>query len=585
MRYAMLLLLLPVLAVAREALVAPVTPSVRPEPVPVGDAPAVAPHADDWSAYGRSNKATRFAPHDDIRPDNVAALQERWRVALGAPPAELADRWAPRTTPLKIGNDLFLCTATGEVLALDAANGTERWRRQLATAAAVSGDASCRGVAFHESLGADVHGLCRQRLLVSLPDGTLWALDATSGEPCREFGRRGRLQLGTTVPPTVVRGVAVVASDDAVIGLSAVSGRELWRWPEQGAKQGAVQAQTVFSADEALGLVYVPLLQPAQLVALDVTQGEAAWAFTAVHGDVWGYGLAAQATLLDWPTADGERVPALVLPTVHGELFVLEREHGEPLVPISSRPVPAGYGPAGALPPAQPHSALPGPRPPLAKEEDAWGGSLVEQLWCRIQFRRLSYQGRFTPPTEQPWLQTAGALSGVGWGGVSVDEGRGLLVFNYSRLAMRGVLRDGVPVREPWRCLRPPHGGLMAIDIQQGELAWDRALGRGGLPLPFGWRLPWPAQNGTVNQGGVLLTAGGLAFVGATPDNYFRAFDTLTGEERWRVQLPAGGQATPISYQLDGRQYVAIVAGGDYQLTGQVAGRAGHYLLVFALPD
>lgn len=587
MRVALLLVLLPVCVLAHDAQVAPIAPSIRPEPVAVGAPPAAAPAADDWSAYGRSNEATRYAPHGDIRPENVAELKESWRVSLGAILPALAERWAPRTTPLKIGADLFLCTATGEVLALDAANGTERWRYQAATPGALTGEASCRGVAFHESLGADAHGLCRQRILGSMPDGSLWALDASSGEPCREFGQRGRVRLAASAPPTVVRGVAVVASEGAVIGLSAVSGRELWRWPEVGQEtkqktvQEAVQAQAVFSADEELGLVYVPLRQPAQLVALDVTRGEAAWAFTAVHEDVWGYGLVAQATLLDWPAAEGSTVPALVLPTVHGELFVLDREHGEPLVAVTSQPIPAGYGPAGALPVAQPRSALPGPRPPPLKEEDAWSSSLVGQLWCRIQFRRLVYQGRFTPPAERPWLQPVGELGGIGWGGVSVDAGRGLLVFNYNRLPMRGTLRDGTPSREPWPCMRPPHGGLMAIDIEHGTLAWERLLGHGGLSLPFGWRLPWPVERGTVNQGGVLLTEGGLAFVAATTDNYFRAFDVATGEERWRARLPAGGQATPISYRIDGRQYVAIVAGGDYQLDTD----PGHYLLVFALPD
>src|SRR5690606_19534536 len=233
------------------------------------------------------------------------------------------------------------------------------------------GPATCRGVSFHESLGANRDGLCRERILAGTADGRLHALDAATGRPCVEFGEQGVVTLpghfnGPVSPPTLVRGVAVTRAGDAVAGLSAATGRLLWQWRPEGEQ---FAAGSVFSADEQLGLVYVPLAQPAMLVALDVTRGEPVWDFQTVQEDVWGYGLSAQATLLPWRTDDGE-VPALVLPTRQGDPFVLGRATGAPLLPVTQQQAPAAYAPDGALPASQPVSAdMPGPRAALLREE------------------------------------------------------------------------------------------------------------------------------------------------------------------------------------------------------------------------
>ena len=139
--------------------------------------------------------------------------------------------------------------------------------------------------------------------------------------------------------------------------------------------------------------------------------------------------------------------------------------------------------------------------------------------------------------------------------------------------AMRRKLLDS-PLGAP--CTSPPWGKLVAVDLAQGKIAWEKPLGtsRDKAPWPF-WSL-----EGAPNMGGPLTTAGGLVFIGATTDNYLRAFDTATGEKRWEMRLPAGAQATPMSYEAGGRQFVVVVAGGHAKLDTT----RGDYVLAFALP-
>jgi quinoprotein glucose dehydrogenase len=128
-------------------------------------------------------------------------------------------------------------------------------------------------------------------------------------------------------------------------------------------------------------------------------------------------------------------------------------------------------------------------------------------------------------------------------------------------------------------CNAPPWGALAALDLGAREPRWEAVLGttRDLAPVPIG--LPW----GTPNMGGPLATAGGVVFIGAALDDYLRAFDSMTGEELWRGRLPAGGQATPMSYRVrdGGRQFVVIAAGGHNQMRS----RRGDSLVAFALPE
>jgi len=130
-------------------------------------------------------------------------------------------------------------------------------------------------------------------------------------------------------------------------------------------------------------------------------------------------------------------------------------------------------------------------------------------------------------------------------------------------------------------CMQPPWGGLFAIDLGSQRILWRRPVGSAvdSGPRGIGSHLPLPI--GTPQVGGAIITRSGLVFSAATLDRYLRAYDLENGRELWKARLPAGGQATPMTYEMDGRQYVVIAAGGH----GRLVTKNGDYVLAWALPD
>lgn len=631
------------------------------------------PEPGDWTAYGRSNAATRYSPLSQINRENIERLERVWEFRTGdMPPESVDDKWAPETTPLKIGNALYLCTPMNIMIRLDAATGRERWRYDPGvTIDSIPYSASCRGVSYYEAPGMAADEPCKQRIIQGTLDARLIAVDAETGRLCAGFGVQGQVNLlegmGDTVPgfvavtspPTIVRGVAVVGhqvldgqkedSPSGVIrGYDARTGQLAWAWdmgrpgetgmPPEGETytRGTPNAWTTFSGDEELGMVYVPMGNSAvdyfggnrkdveepystALVALDATSGEVQWSFQVVHHDVWDYDLGSQGTLVDFPMDDGSRVPAVVLPTKMGDIYVLDRRTGEPLTPVEQRPVPASSLPGERLSETQPFSVgMPRAGDFTLEEKDAWGMTPLDQLWCRIQFRRSNYQGMYTPPSvDRPWIQYPGYNGGNDWGGASVDTERDILVLNYSNTPMRdqliprekadeqgmvavdkpgGKTSSGGPVPQegapyavsilPWRlftglmCNQPPYGGIMAIDLKTRKVIWDRPLGTARGNGPFGIKSYLPFTIGTPNNGGPIVTAGGLVFIAAATDDQIRAIDLDTGDVLWEDVLPAGGQATPMTYEVGGKQFVVIVAGGHHFMETPI----GDHVIAYALP-
>ncbi|MDJ0787280.1 MAG: pyrroloquinoline quinone-dependent dehydrogenase [Myxococcota bacterium] len=376
------------------------------------------------------------------------------------------------------------------------------------------------------------------------------------------------------------------------------------------------------SVDEERDLVFLPTGNPtpdyaskwregldtfgSAVIAVRGSTGERVWSFQTVHGDLWDFDLPAQPTLFDLER-DGRRIPALVQPTKMGLLFTLDREDGTPLFPVEERPVPPSDD--GDLPvsPTQPFPTKP---PPLIRHtigpEDAWGVAFFDTRACRRWIESLRFEGVYTPPSRQGTIMLPGNAGGSNWGGVSVDTGRQLLIANVMDLpfvvtlipredfdrvkrenpgveispqdgARHGMRRETMlsPLGLP--CSKPPWGKLVAVDLEAGDIRWEVPLGtvRDIAPLP----IPWKA--GVPNIGGPLTTESGLVFIGAAMDDYLRAFDVETGEELWAGRLPAGGQATPMSYRYEGRQYVVIAAGGH----GRAGSTMGDSLVAFALPE
>lgn len=403
---------------------------------------------------------------------------------------------------------------------------------------------------------------------------------------------------------------------------------------------GTPNVWTIASGDNELGLVYMPTGNSAvdywggdrsaeenqfstSLVALDVTDGSVRWSYQTVHYDVWDYDLGSQGTLLDYPTPDGP-VPALLLPTKQAEFYVFNRETGELLVNVEERPAPTGGVEPEKLSPTQPFvTDFPNLLKPELEERNMWGISPLDQLWCRIQFHQASYEGRYTPPTtDTNWIQYPGYNGGVDWGGVAVDTQRNIMITNYNdtpnynRLVPReevdamGIVPRGAPgyannpqgtgvspqaetpfgihVNAGWRvpytgmlCKEPPYGGIAAIDLNTRQVLWDRPFGTARNNGPFGIPSMLPFDIGTPNNGGSVVTAGGLIFIAAATDGLIRAIDIDTGETIWSDELPAGGQATPMVYEAEGKQFLVINAGGHNFMQTPI----GDYFIAYALPE
>ena len=629
----------------------------------------------DWPAYGGTYHAERYTPLDQITPANVADLEQVWQYRTGdMPTAESEGKYSPENTPLKVGDTMFVCSAMGIAIGVDAATGKEEWRFDPKVSPdAIPYGATCRGVAYYEVAGAAPDDPCAHRIVWGTLDARLIAVDAETGAPCTDFGENGEVYLdrgiGETVPgwysitsaPTIVRGVVVLGAqvkdgqaEDApsgvIRGYDAVSGALAWAWdlgnpeltgmPRDGETytRGTPNMWTTATGDEQLGLVYLPLGNSSvdyygsnrseaenefatSLVAIDVTTGKPAWHFQTVHHDVWDYDLGSQATLVDFPSADGT-VPALVLPSKQGDLYVLDRRTGESLFPVEERAVPQGGVEPDYIAKVQPFSGYHTLAKPPLTEADMWGMSPIDQLWCRIQFRQAAYDGQYTPPTsDRYWIQYPGYNGGSDWGGIAVDPTRGIIVANYNDMPNHNRLipreeadeaglkpinapgaggetplgeagpQTGSPyaiqVNAGWRedftgllCKEPPYGGIRAIDLATGKTLWDRPFGTARRNGPFGIPSMLPIDIGTPNNGGSVVTAGGLIFIAAATDDLFRAIDIETGDTLWSVALPAGGQANPFVFEVDGREFVGIMSGGHHFMETPV----GDQVTVWALP-
>lgn len=386
-------------------------------------------------------------------------------------------------------------------------------------------------------------------------------------------------------------------------------------------KEGHANAWAPMSVDPARGLIFAPTSSPSpdffgglrpgdnryanSVVALKAETGEVVWAFQTVHHDVWDYDLPSQPGLYSI-LKDGKIVDVVAQTTKTGLVFVLDRDTGAPVIPVEERPVPQGGAPGEALSPTQPFPVAPPPLVPNTIDpKDAFGVTWFDKRECEKEISSLRGEGLFTPPTEQGTLFLPFTGGGGNWGGPAYDPARNLLVVNMSNFAHRiqlipeadvesvgetfhdsevspqkgapfGMRRDVLisPLGLP--CNPPPWGVLAAVDLSDGRLVWRRPIGTteelaDGLAFPIG----------TPTLGGPAITAGGLVFIGATLDHYLRAFDVETGEELWKGDLPTTGMATPMTYVWQGRQYVAIFAGGY----STVDTAPGDELVAFALPD
>ena len=636
-----------------------------------GAAPIVAEIPDGvgegWTAYGGDNGGNRFARADQITPENVTDLGVAWMHRSGAfdnKSSEAVNRSAFQATPILVEGALIFCTQFNEVIALDPGSGAERWRYDpdIPTDGRPGNQFTCRGVSFWKSDREDDAGLCTARVFMGTVDSRLIALDANTGKLCHEFGDGGAVTLKPSVDlrwpgefqitsaPAVIDDTVITGSSIAdnlrtdapkgtVHAFDARSGDLKWvfdpvpqaandpakaDWAGYSARAtGHANVWSTIAVDAERGLVFVPTSSPSpdyyggnrigdnryanSVVALNGETGAVVWSFQTVHHDVWDYDIPAQPGLHQvW--RNGKRHDVVAQVTKTGHVFVLDRDSGEPFLPIEERPVPQGGVNGEVLSKTQP---FPVNTPPVVSTRfdpsDAFGVTIWDKMACANTVKNLRHEGLFTPPSLEGTLSYPFTGGGANWGGAAYDPSRNLLVVNMSNIASYirltaktdagerfEAIEDGAEVapmegapytmeRAPLLsplglpCSPPPWGVLAGIDLSSGDIVWRRTHGTTRDLAPGGISL----SLGTPTLGGPAVTATGLIFIGAALDDYLRAFDTETGAELWKGRLPAGGQATPMIYMHEGRQYVVIAAGGH----ARAGTKLGDYLVAYSLPE
>jgi quinoprotein glucose dehydrogenase len=407
-------------------------------------------------------------------------------------------------------------------------------------------------------------------------------------------------------------------------------------------RTGAANAWSVIVADTARGLVFAPTSSPSpdyfggmrlgdnryanSVVALRAATGEVVWSFQTVHHDLWDYDNASPPALVT-VRRNGDLVDAVLQATKTGMLFVLDRDTGKPVVPVEERAVPKSTVAGEVASPTQPFSAIV-LSPHALDRSQAFGVDSADRSACRALMATLRYEGSFTPPSLEGTIALPSNIGGAHWGGVAFDPVRQVAVVPVNTIAavaqliprdayraIVDTLHDGggweyaqmrgtpygmrrrlllSPAGAP--CTPPPFGALVGVSLASGAITWSVPLGSAGALAPnrhadsaVGSPTPPVLKNradsaafralGSPNLGGAIVTAGGLVFIAATLDRELHAFDIETGRELWHAVLPAAGKATPMTYAVGGRQYVAIAAGGD----GGVFGKSDQ-VVVFALP-
>jgi quinoprotein glucose dehydrogenase len=408
----------------------------------------------------------------------------------------------------------------------------------------------------------------------------------------------------------------------------AEAGFETWNGP-LAHRTGGGNAWPPMSVDAARDLLFVPTTAPSpdyyggerlgenrqanSVVALRASSGALVWAFQTAHHDLWDYDVPMQPLLLDLER-DGRSVPAVAVGTKTGHVFVLHRETGEPLFPVEERPVPQTRVPGEETAPTQPFPVnLPLFGLRSLSPDDAWGLTPEATARARERLAAVSYAGVFTPPGLEPVAQAPSNTGGFNWGGLTYDPRRGTLVGATNRFAAVAQLfprAEEQQVREtspgggvrleaevgrmldtPYLVQRtylvdleagrlpytqPPWGTLAAVNLPAAALQFEVPLGHMLDPRDYPAAREW----GSINLAGPTSTASGLAFVAASVDDHLRAFDVETGAQLWEAPLPAGGQATPMTYLAGGTQYVVQAAGGH----GPLGTPLGDYVVAYALP-
>ena len=559
-----------------------------------------------------------------------------------------------KATPLMVGGRMFVNMPTSVGAAVDARTGETLWVFNPKTYESGTTTMTARwiqrGVAYWTDGSAE-------RVLWGTSDGYLVSVDAATGRPDPAFGRNGRVDLMEGLPNTrrgdrdwlnaltySVQSPPIVVGDTIVTPASISSynidkeqvpgwsrgwdvrtGERQWtfRTVPQGDDygndtwegdswrySGKVSGWSIYSADEELGLLYIPLntvapdywggqrlgdnLFSETLLCLDIETGQRMWHFQAAHHGLWDYDLPAAPNLLDI-TVDGREIKAVAQVTKQGFVFTFDRVTGEPVWPIEERPVPASDIPGERASPTQPFPTGPAPF-------EYQGVAIDDLVDFTPEIRRMAEEvvshfrigPLYTPPSlfveegNQGTLARPNASGAATWAGAAVDPETGMLYVpsnnRYSvfrlrearpgeagNLRYREVRQGGAPPRMPQGLplFKPPYTRMTAIDMNTGDHAWMQPLGNGDRIRnhPLLRDLDLPPLGGDSEDHGPLLTRtlliSALSAGGANDGPQLVARDKATGEILAAIDLPRGALGTPMTYMLDGRQYIALTIGGE----------------------
>ena len=596
---------------------------------------APTPRAREWNHYGGDAGASRFSPCDQIKPANVANLKVAWIHKTGDAsqrPATIIE-----CTPIVVDGVMYLTTARNKVQSVDAATGKLLWTFDPAdTGGAPSRRAPgiSRAVTYWED-GAD------KRIFHAYRD-QLWALNAQTGKPIATFGKDGAIDLKNdfdhdmakltykhSSPVVTYKNVVITGGGGGegpypeapghIRGWDAKTGKRLWifhtipqpgelghdTWAGDSWKYtGGTNNWAGMSVDEKRGLVIAGIGSPSFdywagnrlgdnlfgncVLALDALTGKRKWHYQVVHHDIWDYDMPAQPALVT-VKYNGKTIDAVCQPTKQSYLFFLDRETGKPIYGVEERPIPASKMPGEVLSKTQPHPLKP---PPLSRIgfKPEWITDISPEAheFVKKQVDQVEHGDLFHPAPMEGGIVHPGFRGGALWGGCSFDPKRNRVFCNTDEttnviafkeagpgmnvkyaLSKRAQLVD----HEGYPGIKPPWGYMTAVDLAKGDFKWR--VVNGEFPELKKRGIP---KTGTHTNGGSICTASGLVFIAATFDRMMRAFDSETGKILWETELPAGGFATPMTYEANGKQYLVIAAAG-----GKNGSKANDEFIAFSL--
>jgi quinoprotein glucose dehydrogenase len=609
--------------------------------------------AGEWQAYGGDIGSTKYTPLDQINASNIDELQIAWqRPALDSFYTDLNpnQRFSNNYVAAAIINDGigYIPNGVGLVEAFNPGSGETLWVQQPPGGVEGLPGAPTRGAAFWSD--GDNSRILSQR-------GTyLYALDAKTGEADLSFGNQGRVDL-QLMPEEFERfrwgGVPMVIRDVVIIGqamsdsfdskeafrgdvhaFDVRTGELRWTYntiPQAGqfgtdtwqdrswSYTGHAPVWALFSADEELGLVYMPIssstndmygghrigdnLFSQSIVAVNAETGERVWHFQTVHHGLWDYDPPAAPILMDIKV-DGEDVKALAQITKQAFAYVLNRETGEPVWDMVETQVPQSTVPGEVTSPTQPFPSKPAPFDLQgALEENLIDFTPELRAEALEIFSNYVTGPLFTPPSistengTQGTIQLPGSQGGADVQGAAFDPETGYLYIPSITSAFVADVLPGDPevtdlafVKGARRWIggpqglplfKPPYGRITAINMNTGEHSWMVANGVGPVDNPAIAHLnldklgvpgrPSPLLTKTllfIGEGQTNLRPGGRVPVGmpieiATNSGgpMFRAYNKSNGDIEWEIELEAGTTGAPISYMFEDEQYIVVAIG------------------------